>query len=86
MSKIEGQSFQSFLKIIRPKFAVQIVLQRKSITMSVGVSIIVRFPLNSGVQGGEICFGFMLILDYHVVIFFDAIDQIWIVIQQLQEF
>ena len=54
--------------------------------MSVGVSIIVRFPLNSGVQGGEICFGFMLILDYHVVIFFDAIDQIWIVIQQLQEF
>ena len=51
-------------------------MSKISFTMSVGVSIIVRFPLNSGVQGGEICFGFMLILDYHVVIFFDAIDQI----------
>ena len=37
---------------------------------------VVRFPIISGVKGGEMCYGFMLILDYHIVIFFDAIDQI----------
>ena len=48
--------------------------------MSLGVSIIVRFPKNIVVKEGEIyysfmlCYGFMLILA--VVIFFDAIDQI----------
>ena len=36
--------------------------------------MIAIFPRNSSVKGGEICYGFMLILDYHIVIFFDAID------------
>ena len=48
--------------------------------MSLGVSIIVRFPKNIVVKGGEICYGFMLchgfMLILTVVIFFDAIDQI----------
>ena len=48
--------------------------------MSLGVSIIVRFPINIVVNGGEICYSFMLcygfMLILAVVIFFDAIDQI----------
>ena len=53
---------------------------RISITMSLGVSIIVRFPIDIVVKGGEICYGFMLcygfVLILAIVIFFDAIDQI----------
>ena len=56
---------------------------RISITMAVGVSMIIRFPVNSGVKGGEIWYAFMIILD--IVSFLNAIDQIWIVIQQLQK-
>ena len=48
--------------------------------MSLGVSIIVRFPIDIVVKGGEICYGFMLcygfVLILAIVIFFDAIDQI----------
>lgn len=53
---------------------------RISITMSLGVSIIIRFPINIVVKGGERCYGFMLCLGFvlilAIVIFFDAIDQI----------
>ena len=48
--------------------------------MSLGESMNVRFPINIVVNGGEICYGFMLchgfILILATVIFFDAIDQI----------
>ena len=57
-----GRPRVKVFKVSFPKFAV---------TMSA-----VRFSIISGVKGGEMCYGFMFILDYHIVIFFDAIDQI----------